>query len=91
MQLGEGGACNATAAQRENFRQEAGRSMREAGLGFGDEAYRGDPGFAGVCALVVRDGNLAVRVSLGGSTYPAATCDQDARKIAKAAVEAVPR
>ncbi|WP_168723887.1 hypothetical protein [Streptomyces sp. A1499] len=36
------------------------------------------------------DGNLSVRVDLGGDEHPPARCEADARKIAAAAIAAMP-
>ncbi|MFF8271502.1 hypothetical protein ACF059_29575 [Streptomyces sp. NPDC016562] len=43
------------------------------------------------CNLTVRDGNLVVRVALGGEEHPASTCKPEVQEIARAAIAAMPR
>jgi hypothetical protein len=40
---------------------------------------------------VVRDGNLSMSVGLGGKEHPAAGCEAEAVKVARAALAAMPR
>ncbi|MGR4879263.1 serine/threonine-protein kinase [Streptomyces sp. LARHCF249] len=78
---------SATRRQRADF----GSGWPDAGLGAGDEAHWVAPGERQTCLLYVRDGNLEVRVGLGGPEHPAATCEAEAKEIARAALAAVPR
>ncbi|MCX4488060.1 serine/threonine protein kinase [Streptomyces anulatus] len=86
---------NGTFFQRQIFDTRAKEGRPEPALGFGDAAYwrdldnpAEDPGTT--CSLNVLDGNLAVRVDLGGDEHPPARCEADARKIAAAAIAAMP-
>ncbi|MCX5197008.1 serine/threonine protein kinase [Streptomyces sp. NBC_00249] len=82
------GAGNGTERRRESF----GEGRRpETGVGAGDAAYWGTPGPEGTCVLAVRDGNLEVRVYLGGDRHPAGSCETEAKGIARAALAAMPR
>ncbi|MFF4364505.1 serine/threonine-protein kinase [Streptomyces sp. NPDC001594] len=87
---------NGAEEQRKGFREKAAKETRATDLGFGEEAYWSapyvtypDPGEH--CSLNVRDGNLVVRVALGGEEHPASTCKSEAMKIARAAIAAMPR
>ncbi len=82
--------------QRKTFRADAAEESPATGLGFGDEAYwsapaRTYPDPQEHCSLYVRDGNLVVHVALGGDEHPASTCTAEAKKIARAAITAMPR
>ncbi|QUI29644.1 serine/threonine protein kinase [Streptomyces alfalfae] len=87
---------NGSYFQRQIFdtrAKEEGR--REPALGFGEAAYWRDldnPAEAPEtnCSLIVLDGNLSVRVDLGGDEHPPARCKADAKKIAAAAIAAMP-
>ncbi|MFC9977937.1 serine/threonine-protein kinase [Spirillospora sp. NPDC127200] len=85
-----GGQGSGTDRQRKEFGDLAQDEERESGLA--DEAFwdrslvYGDN-----CSLTARDGNLRVRVDLGGDENPAATCKGKARTIARAALAAMPR
>ncbi|WP_433543809.1 protein kinase domain-containing protein (plasmid) [Streptomyces sp. CA-294286] len=84
-----------TDQQREKFREDAAKETPETDLGFGDEAYWSAPHQTYPdpeehCSLYVRDGNLVVRVALGGKEHPASTCKAEAKKIARAAIAAMP-
>lgn len=85
--LASEGKRDATALQRAAFRAEAVQGVAETKLGFGDEAFRGEPGPVRTCSLAVRDGNLVIRVDLGSEDNPAASCPQKAEDIARAALE----
>ncbi|WP_371643412.1 MULTISPECIES: hypothetical protein [unclassified Streptomyces] len=76
-----------TRAQRLGF----GSGREEIALGAGDAAYWSAPEAAETCRLHVRDGDLVVRVALGGAEHPGATCESEAKEIARAALAAVPR
>lgn len=87
-----GTSGNATQLQRKDFTNQAAKGRRETSLGFGDEAYWGPPKpNQTTCSLAVRDGNLILYVSLYGAEHPAATCESEAKKIARAALAAMPR
>ncbi|USC45244.1 hypothetical protein K7395_00175 [Streptomyces filamentosus] len=86
---------NGTFFQRQIFDTRAKEGRPEPALGFGDAAYLREldnpteaPGTN--CSLNVLDGNLAVRVGLGGDEHPPARCAADARKIAAAAIATMP-
>ncbi|MDQ0987964.1 serine/threonine-protein kinase [Streptomyces sp. V2I9] len=87
---------NGTFFQRQIFDTRAKEEgKREPALGFGDAAYwrdltnpAEDPGTN--CSLMVLDGNLSVRVDLGGDEHPPARCRSDAKKVAAAAIAAMP-
>lgn len=81
---------NATERKNEAFDQEASTGRRDS-LDVGDEAYWDLPNPYRNCSLNVRDGNLVVWVLLSGDRHPAATCESEARTIAKAAVSAMPQ
>ncbi|MCX5378599.1 serine/threonine-protein kinase [Streptomyces sp. NBC_00091] len=81
------GLANGTERQREDF----GTGRPETGVGAGDAAYWDTPGTQDTCVLAVRDGNLAVRVFLGGDRHPAESCETEAKAIARAALAAMPR
>ncbi|WP_326591082.1 serine/threonine-protein kinase [Streptomyces sp. NBC_01294] len=72
-------------------RLNLGSGRPETGVGAGDGAYWSTPGTAETCALGVSDGNLLVRVALGGPQHPAETCETEAKEVARAALAAVPR
>ncbi|MGW7314853.1 serine/threonine-protein kinase [Streptomyces sp. NPDC054865] len=87
--------ANEAEQQRLGFRDKAAEETR-ADLGFGDEAfwsaaYETYPDPEEHCSLYVRDGNLVVRVALGGDEHPVSTCKSEAQKIARAAIAAMPR
>ncbi|MFF1492498.1 serine/threonine-protein kinase [Streptomyces sp. NPDC058304] len=75
----------------ERTRFNLGTGRPETGLGAGDGARWSTPMTAQTCSLGVSDGNLLVRVALGGPQHPAATCESEAKEIARAALAAVPR
>ncbi|MEU6945865.1 protein kinase [Streptomyces sp. NPDC046316] len=79
---------NGTERQDEAFDEEA--SMGTQDLGFGDEASWDRPRRDWNCSLNVRDGNLAVWVMLTGDRHPNPTCEDEAVRIARAAVSAMP-
>lgn len=86
---------NGTFFQRQIFDTRAKEGKREPALGFGDAAYWRDlnnPTEAPEtnCSLIVLNGNLSVRVDLGGDEHPPARCEADAKKIAAAAIAAMP-
>ncbi|KOY59252.1 serine/threonine-protein kinase [Streptomyces sp. XY332] len=83
------GRVAGSGTERTRFNLGSGRP--ETGLGVGDGASWAAPGTAQTCALGVSDGNLLVRVALGGPQHPAATCETEAKEIARAALAAVPR
>ncbi|WP_369778905.1 serine/threonine-protein kinase [Streptomyces sp. R33] len=83
------GRVAGSGTERTRFNLGSGRP--ETGLGVGDGASWAAPGTAQTCALGVSDGNLLVRVALGGPQHPAATCESEAKEIARAALAAVPR
>ncbi|KUL35430.1 serine/threonine protein kinase [Streptomyces sp. NRRL F-4489] len=83
---------NATERQRQEFADGAKGERAETGLGFGEEAYwtaAASGSGPKSCQLNVRDGNLAVHVSLDAAKHPA--CEANARDIARAALAAMPR
>ncbi|MEU9028967.1 serine/threonine-protein kinase [Streptomyces sp. NPDC048383] len=87
---------NEAEQQRKDFREKAAKETRATDLGFGDEAYWSAPYVTYPhpgehCSLNVRDGNLVVRVALGGEEHPASTCKSEAKEIARAAIAAMPR
>ncbi|MFD0038938.1 serine/threonine-protein kinase [Streptomyces anulatus] len=86
---------NGTFFQRQIFDTRAKEGRPEPALGFGDAAYWRDLNNPAQdpetnCSLNVLDGNLSVRVDLGGDEHPPARCEADARKIAAAAIAAMP-
>ncbi|WP_328942725.1 serine/threonine protein kinase [Streptomyces sp. NBC_00250] len=82
---------NGTRRQEQDFAEDAEGERPETGLAFADEAFWDGPSDAQTtCTLYVRKGNLVVFVSLGGERHPAETCEQEAKKIAEAAVAAMP-
>ncbi|MFF3858076.1 serine/threonine-protein kinase [Streptomyces sp. NPDC002209] len=83
------GRVAGSGTERTRFNLSSGRP--ETGLGVGDGASWSPPGAAHTCALGVSDGNLLVRVTLAGPQHPAATCETEAKEIARAALAAVPR
>ncbi|MGW3378321.1 serine/threonine-protein kinase [Streptomyces hydrogenans] len=83
---------NATRIQTAEFAENARAGRPATGLAFADEASwlpKGDS-WNTTCDLFVRRANLTVRVILGGDPHPADTCEQEAVRIAEAAVAAVP-
>lgn len=85
-----------TEQQRKKFREDAAKQSRATDLGFGEEAYWSAPYVTYPdpdehCSLYVRDGNLVVHVALGGEQHPSSTCKSEAKKIARAAIAAMPR
>ncbi|MFF4319133.1 serine/threonine-protein kinase [Streptomyces sp. NPDC001568] len=90
------GSDHETNQQREKFRQDAAKETRATDLGFGDDAYWSAPYSTYPdadehCSLHVRDGNLVVHVALGGEEHPPSTCKAEAKKVARAAIAAMPR
>ncbi len=81
------GSGSATVRARADF----GSGRTETGLGSGEEAYWDVPGNNQTCVLQVRDGNLLLRIGLGGPEHPASTCESEAKEIARGALAAVPR
>ncbi|MFE5940024.1 serine/threonine-protein kinase [Streptomyces sp. NPDC056470] len=79
---------NGTERQDETFDQEA--FTRASDLGVGDEASWDKPRTDWNCSLNVRDGNLVVWVMLAGDRNPDSTCEDEAVRIAKAAVSVMP-
>ncbi|WP_405959138.1 serine/threonine protein kinase [Streptomyces sp. NBC_00868] len=76
----------------ERLRIGFGHTRTETGLGVGDQAeWRPKALETEICRLHVRDGNLVVEVALGGAEHPAATCEAEAKEVARAALAAVPR
>ncbi|MFI8274198.1 serine/threonine-protein kinase [Streptomyces sp. NPDC085929] len=75
----------------ERTRFNLGTGRPETGLGVGDGARWSTPMTEQTCALGASDGNLLVRVALGGPQHPAATCESEAKEIARAALAAVAR
>ncbi|WP_244229910.1 serine/threonine-protein kinase [Kitasatospora albolonga] len=83
---------NATRLQEKTFADDARAGRPATGLAFADEAFW-EPLAADdwrSCALSVRTANLVVYVGLAGERHPAADCEEEAMKIAEAAVGAVP-
>ncbi|MFE7951682.1 serine/threonine-protein kinase [Streptomyces sp. NPDC057426] len=80
---------NGTERQDESFDREASLSGRED-VGLGDEASWDTSRRDWNCSLNVRDGNLAVWVMLTGDRHPNSTCEEEAVRIARAAVSAMP-
>ncbi|MER6300089.1 serine/threonine-protein kinase [Kitasatospora sp. NPDC001539] len=85
-----GSSDDATRTQREDFAVSAAGHRRDDGLGVGEEAYWDSPANGENCSLAVRDGNLRVLVGLGGADHPAAGCQAEAVKVARAALDAMP-
>ncbi|WP_328621615.1 serine/threonine-protein kinase [Streptomyces sp. NBC_00354] len=83
------GRVPGSGAERTRFNLGSGRP--ETGLGVGDGARWSTPMTAQTCSLGVSDGNLLVRVALGGPQHPAAACESEAKEIARAALAAMPR
>ncbi|MEU2069276.1 serine/threonine-protein kinase [Streptomyces anulatus] len=86
---------NGTFFQRQIFDTRAEEGKREPALGFGEAAYWRDLNNPAEspetnCSLIVLDGNLSVRVDLSGNEHPAARCEGDAKRIAAAAIAAMP-
>ncbi|MFD0146359.1 MULTISPECIES: serine/threonine-protein kinase [unclassified Streptomyces] len=79
---------NGTERQDETFDQET--ETRAPNLGVGDEASWDTSRHDWNCSLNVRDGNLVVWVMLAGDRNPDSTCEDEAVRIAKAAVSAMP-
>ncbi|MER7699327.1 hypothetical protein [Streptomyces sp. NPDC096095] len=84
---------NGTLFQRQIFEERAKEGRPEPALGFGDSAHwrsLDDPSEPPDtnCSLSVLDGNLRVRVDLGGDEHPPARCEADAEKMAAAAIAA---
>ncbi|MFG2980174.1 serine/threonine-protein kinase [Streptomyces sp. NPDC048258] len=77
---------------KEHRSKGFGSGRTETGLGAGDAAYWGtSPWHEQTCMLYVLDGNLELRVGLAGPEHPAATCETEAKEIARAALAAMPR
>ncbi|MFJ3923940.1 hypothetical protein [Streptomyces sp. NPDC090022] len=94
LTFGDGGARDATAAQRALFAGELPQGSRATVVGFGDEAYwlTSTAEMDDItCGLAVRDGNLSVKVILRGPQHPPATCEADAKRLARTAWDEVPR
>ncbi|MFF2145548.1 protein kinase [Kitasatospora sp. NPDC058190] len=91
LQRSAGSSDNATQKQRKDFAHAAKGKRRDDGLGIGEEAYWDSPGNGEGCSLAVRDGNLSLSVGLGGKEHPAAGCEAEAVKVARAALAAMPR
>jgi hypothetical protein len=91
LQRSAGSSGNATQTQRKDFTSAAKGKRRDNGLGIGDEAYWDSSGSGDGCSLSVRDGNLSLSVGLGGKEHPAAGCEAEAVKVARAALAAMPR
>ncbi|WP_327413720.1 serine/threonine-protein kinase [Streptomyces sp. NBC_01233] len=87
--LERSGRLPGSGTSRTRFNLGSGRP--ETGVGAGDGANWSTPGTGETCALGVTDGNLLVRVTLGGPQHPAETCETEAKEIARAALAAVPR
>nr|WSW46072.1 serine/threonine protein kinase [Streptomyces sp. NBC_01001] len=83
------GRVPGSGAERTRF--NLGSERPETGLGVGDGARWSTPMTAQTCSLGASDGNLLVRVALGGPEHPAATCEAEAKEIARAALAAIPR
>ncbi|MFD4370585.1 serine/threonine-protein kinase [Streptomyces sp. NPDC058486] len=82
---------NATERQAEEFADEAKGGRPATGLAFADEAFWASASAGSwTCALSVRTANLTVYVALAGERHPTGTCEEEATKIAEAAVHAVP-
>ncbi|MFJ1757388.1 hypothetical protein [Kitasatospora sp. NPDC088134] len=82
---------NATEVQRKDFTNRARSDGRPAtGLAFADDAYWRTADSGWTCVLSVRRANLTVDVFLAGERHPAADCEQEAARIAEAALGAVP-
>ncbi|MEU6983197.1 serine/threonine-protein kinase [Streptomyces sp. NPDC046324] len=79
---------NGTERQDETFDQET--ETPAPNLGVGDEASWDSYQHGWNCSLNVRDGNLVVWVMLTGDRHPNSTCDEEAVRIARAAVSAMP-
>ncbi|MET9964081.1 serine/threonine-protein kinase [Streptomyces sp. NPDC006326] len=82
------GLQNAAEEQQRRFGAAASGKRREAGLGAGDEAYWADGGSSTVCALAVRDHNLSLTVTVTAERHPGASCEQDAKNLARTALAA---
>ncbi|MFI7006354.1 hypothetical protein [Streptomyces sp. NPDC050145] len=87
-----GSSENSTEVQRADFADSAHDGRPATGLAFADEAFWAPASALGssTCALSVRSANLVVDVVLTGERHPASTCEQEAVKIAEAAVKGVP-
>ncbi|MEU7008120.1 serine/threonine-protein kinase [Streptomyces sp. NPDC046332] len=79
---------NGTERQDEAFDQEQGTLA--ANLDFGDEASWDTSRRDWNCSLNVRDGNLIVWVMLTGDRHLNPSCEEEAVRIARAAVSAMP-
>ncbi|WP_329386151.1 serine/threonine protein kinase [Streptomyces sp. NBC_01351] len=92
IEIGHAAGESGTARQKGRFTMYAGMGLRFApGLGIGEETYWDKPKEGETCVLAVRDGNLVIRVALGGEEHPAASCESEAMKAAKTALASVPR
>ncbi|QFG23252.1 serine/threonine-protein kinase [Actinomadura sp. WMMB 499] len=85
---------NATALQKKQFAERAVGKTPADGLGAGDAAFwdfAPEPTAVGtwICELSVLDGNLTVKVSLGGNRT-GADCRAEAPRIARAMIAAMP-
>ncbi|MEO3782071.1 serine/threonine-protein kinase [Actinocorallia sp. B10E7] len=87
------GGPNATLAQRATFMEGQADGTHESEPGIGDGAYWSAPNpFAeDFCRLYVLDANLMVSVTVGEADYSSRTCRPKAKKIAEAALAAMPR
>uniref|UniRef100_A0AAU2JLN5 Serine/threonine protein kinase n=1 Tax=Streptomyces sp. NBC_00049 TaxID=2903617 RepID=A0AAU2JLN5_9ACTN len=86
-----GDAARNAGTQRERFRVGAAAGRKESGLGFGTEAYWGDPGMYWTCVLAVREGNLTVWVGLQSSPLTTSACEVKAGQVARAALKTATR
>ncbi|MEV0193267.1 serine/threonine-protein kinase [Kitasatospora purpeofusca] len=84
------GNDNGTRVQRSDFGDFAEGKRNAPGIGVGDDAFWDAPGQGESCSLAVRDGNLWLRVGLGGPEHPAERCEAQAAEVARAALAAMP-
>ncbi|MFJ7960371.1 serine/threonine-protein kinase [Streptomyces sp. NPDC096319] len=88
LKLTSGTHGNATNRQRAELAEQS-KGGRPAGVGLGDEAYWAATTAYEDCLLRVRDGNLVIRVSVGGGKKTGSACESEAAGIARTALAAV--
>lgn len=92
LKISNSAGHDATETQKSEFTSHSGSGLRfDPALDVGEAAYWDRPKEGETCVLAVRDGNLVIRVGLGGEEHPAASCESDAVKAARTALASVPR
>ncbi|MFD7259787.1 serine/threonine-protein kinase [Streptomyces sp. NPDC059874] len=92
LKISDSAGYDATETQKSEFRMDSGMGLRfDRTLDVGEAGYWDRPKEGETCVLAVRDGNLVIRVGLGGEEHPAASCESDAVKAARTALASVTR